>query len=86
MYLSDVRFFKKTLSALFLFFCTQKKRNSLRALANSWGISRRPIKRTFFFLNIGVCAAYNNIINAAVGLKYNAAADYRKPYGAGMLN
>lgn len=63
-----------------------QKRNSLRALANSWGISRSPIKRTFFFLNIGVCAAYNNIINAAVGLKYNAAADYRMPYGAGMLN
>lgn len=55
-------------------------------LAHSWDISRSPIKRTFFFLNIGVCAAYNNTINAAVGLKYNAAADYRMPYGAGMLN
>lgn len=82
MYLSDVRFFKNASGS----FLNAKKRNSLRALGNSWDISRSPIKRTFFFLNIGVCATYNNIINAAVGLKYNAAADYRMPYGAGMLN
>lgn len=63
-----------------------EKGSSLHALAHSWAVSGSPIKRTFFFLNIGVCAAYNNTINAAVGLKYNAAADYRMPYGAGMLN
>lgn len=82
MYLSDVRFF---LNASGFFFNT-KKQNSLLVLANSWGISRSPVKRTFFFLNIGVCAAYNNIINAALGLKYNAAVDYGGPYGAGVLN